>query len=296
MKKSLLFTLAVFVLASTAHQAAGQQPTNTSPPKVLSVFREEVKASKNGAHEKLEAGYVAALRKANWPVYGITLTPVAGPNDAWFTTGYDSFEAWEKDRQATDKNAELGREFERLDNLDAEFRTNQRSFVAVLRDDMSYHPNVDLAQVRYFEIITLRVRPGHDSDFEELAKMIHAAFEKKNSPTDHFAIYQVMAGLPGGTFFVFLPMKSLKEVDANMRPENQQAFMKALGDFKKLEKLTGESVLSEEDAIYAINPRMSYVSKEFAAAGGDFWKPKPMAKPAAKKPAVAAKPAEKTPQ
>jgi len=296
MKKSLLCTLAVFVFATTAHQAAGQQPTNTAPPKVLSIFREEVKASKNGAHEKLEAGYVAALRKANWPVPSIALTPVAGPNDAWFISAYDSFEAWEKDRQATDKNAELSREFERLDNLDAEFRTNQRSFVAVLRDDVSYHPNVDLAQVRYFEIITLRVRPGHDSDFEELAKMIHTAFEKKNSPTDHFAIYQVTAGLPGGTFFVFLPMKSLKEVDTNMKPENQQAFMKALGDFKKLEKLTGESLLSEESAIYAINPRMSYVSKEFAAAGGDFWKPKPMPKPAARKPAVAAKPAEKTPQ
>src|SRR5881296_3158009 len=150
MKKTLLFVFAVFVFASTSFQAAAQQPMNTSPPKVLAVFREDVKASRNGAHEKLEAGYVAALRKANWPVYGIALTPVAGPNDAWFTTGYDSFEAWENDRRASDKNAELSREFERLDALDAEFRTNQRSFVALLREDLSYHPNIDLAHVHYF--------------------------------------------------------------------------------------------------------------------------------------------------
>src|SRR5713226_7217820 len=165
MKKSLLFAFAVCVFISAPLQAAGQQPTNTPPPKVLSIFREDVKASRTSAHEKLEAGYVAALRKANWPVYGIALTPVAGPSDAWFMTGYDSFEAWEKGRQATDKNAELSREFERLDSLDAEFRTNHRGFVAVLRDDLIYHPNVDLAQVRYFEIITLRIRPGHNSEF-----------------------------------------------------------------------------------------------------------------------------------
>src|SRR6266852_5741001 len=154
MRKNLLLVFAVCVFVSTGFQAAAQQPTNTPPPKVLSIFREDVKASKGAAHEKLEAGYVAALRKANWSVFSIALTPIAGPSDAWFLTGYDSFEAWEKDRQATDKNAELSREFERLDALDAEFRTNQRTFVAVLREDVSYHPNVDLAQVRYFEIIT----------------------------------------------------------------------------------------------------------------------------------------------
>jgi hypothetical protein len=294
MKKSLLFAVCVFAL--TAIPAAAQPPTNSPPPKVLSIFREDVKASRSGAHEKLEAGYVAAQRKANWPVYSIAITSVAGPNDAWFMTGYDSFEAMEKDRKALDKNAELSREFERLDALDAEFRTNQRGIVAVFREDLSYHPTIDLAQVRYFQIITLRTKPGHEMDFDEAAKMFRAGYEKKNSPDDHYALYQVVAGLQGGTVFVFVPLKSLKEIDVAMKPENQQAFVKAI-DFKKLEKLIGESVLSEESAIYAISPKMSYVSKEFAAAGGEFWKPKPVARPAvAKKPAASDKIAEKKPQ
>src|SRR5262249_26332939 len=288
MKKGLLFIFALGVFVSTALQAAAQPPTNSPPPKVLSIFREDVKASRTGAHEKVEAGYVAALRKANWPVFSIALTPVAGPNDAWFINAYDSFEAMEKDRRAIDKNAELSREFERLDALDAEFRTNQRGFVAFFREDLSYHPTIDLAQIRYFEIITLRARPGHDSEFTEAAKAIRAAFEKKNSPEDHYAIFQVEAGLPAGTYFVFIPMKSLREIDRNMSPENQQAFMKAFGEsgFKKFEKLVADSVLSEEVAIYAISPKMSYVSKEFAAAGGDFWKPSLAARPVGvKKPA-----------
>ncbi|HEY3138823.1 MAG TPA: hypothetical protein VGL29_22565 [Blastocatellia bacterium] len=299
MKKGLLFIFALGAFVSTAIQAAAQPPTNSPPPKVLSIFREDVKASRTGAHEKLEGGYVAALRKANWPVFSIALTPVAGPNDAWFINAYDSFEAMEKDRHAIDKNAELSREFERLDALDAEFRTNQRGFVAFHREDLSYHPTIDLAQIRYFEIITLRARPGHDSEFTDAAKAIRAAFEKKNSPEDHFAIYQVEAGLPAGTYFVFIPMKSLREIDRNMSPENQQAFMKAFGEsgFKKFEKLVADSVLSEETAIYAISPKMSYVSKEFAAAGGDFWKPSFAARPvAAKRPAAAPKPAEKKAQ
>src|SRR5438128_6871904 len=208
MKKCSLLAFAICVFVSTALQAGAQPPTNTPPPKVLSVFREDVKASRTGAHEKLEGGYVAALRKANWPVFSIALTPVAGPNDAWFMNAYDSFEAMEKDRAAMDKNAELSREFERLDALDAEFRTNQRGFVAVFREDLSYRPTIDLAQIRYFEIITLRARPGHDSEFTDAAKAIRAAFEKRNSPEDHYAIFQVEAGLPAGTYFVFIPMQS----------------------------------------------------------------------------------------
>jgi hypothetical protein len=38
---------------------------------------------------------------------------------------------------------------------------------------------------------------------------------------------------------------------------------------------------------------MSYVPKEWAKTGGDFWTPKPAPRPAVKKPAATEKPAEK---
>ena len=56
-----------------------------------------------------------------------------------------------------------------------------------------------------------------------------------------------------------------------------------------------ESYLNVESHIYRFNPKMSYVSKEFAAEDPDFWTPKleaVKAAPAAKKQVkeVAAKP------
>src|SRR6185503_20918578 len=93
------------------------------PPRVLSIFREEIKAARTGAHEKLETGYVRALQKAKWPVYSLAMTPAVGGTDAWFMTAYDSFASMEKDRQNTEKNAQMMADFDRLDAMDADFRT-----------------------------------------------------------------------------------------------------------------------------------------------------------------------------
>jgi hypothetical protein len=55
-------------------------------------------------------------------------------------------------------------------------------------------------------------------------------------------------------------------------------------------KATGDVFVTMETNVYAFNPSMSYVSKEFAAADPKYWTPKPVAKraPAPKK--AAAKP------
>ena len=60
MKKEWMILFAICVLAALAPQAIAQTPP--SPPKVLSIFREEIKPGRGAAHEKLEAGYPAAMR------------------------------------------------------------------------------------------------------------------------------------------------------------------------------------------------------------------------------------------
>jgi hypothetical protein len=49
-------------------------------------------------------------------------------------------------------------------------------------------------------------------------------------------------------------------------------------------KLQAEVVISSENTMFTINPKMSNPSKEFIAADPDFWAPTP--KPAAAKPAA----------
>jgi hypothetical protein len=91
--------------------------------------------------------------------------------------------------------------------------------------------------------------------------------------------------MPGGTYLIFTPRKSLAELDPN--PAVSRAVQEALGEdnAKKRQKLFAESVMSTDTSIYAFSPRMSYVPKEWAKTGGAFWAPPTPPRPAAKKPA-----------
>ncbi len=271
MKKNLLFLFAICLFVSTAFEARAQVGP---PPKVLSIFREEIKAGRGAAHVKVEVGYVRALQKAKWPVYSLAMTPAVGGTDAWFMSAYDSFAAMEQDRTNIDKNAQLSADFERLDAIDAEFRTGQRSIVCSLVEGLSWGPNFDVSQMRYFSVTTTRVRPGHDEEYREARRMLGEAVKKAN-PNARSVLYVVNAGMPGGTYLTFTPRKSLAELDPN--PAVGRAVQDALGEdnAKKRQKLLAESVMSTDTSIYAFSPRMSYVPKEWAKTGGDFWAPKP---------------------
>jgi hypothetical protein len=271
MRKILLSMFAICLFVSSTLEARGQAGP---PPKVLSIFREEIKAGRGAAHAKVEVGYVRALEKAKWPVYSLAMTPAFGGTDAWFMGAYDSFAALEQDRMNSDKNAQLSADFERLDAMDAEFRTGQRSIVCSLNEALSWGPNFDVSQMRYFSVTTVRVRPGHDEEYREARRLLGDAVKKAN-PNAHSVLYVVAAGMPGGTYLIFTPRKSLAELDPN--PTVGRAVQEAMGEdnAKKRQKLLAESVISTETSIYAFSPRMSYVPKEWAKTGGDFWVPKP---------------------
>jgi hypothetical protein len=255
---------------------SAQTQQTQGPPNVLFIFREEVKAARGDAHERLEAGYVRALQKANWQTYSLAISSISGPHDAWFMTGYESYAAMEKDRMAMNRHAELISEFERLDAADAEYRTSQRGIIATYRPALSHNvAAMNIAQMRYFQINTVRLRPGHEEEWMEARRILVDALKKANVPVPS-AVYGITSGMPNGTFLVFTPRKSLAEMDPN--PDRARAVQEALGEdnVKKRQKLISDSVISTETSIYAFSPRMSYVAKEWIAAAPDFWAPKQM--------------------
>ena len=293
MKYPLWYVIALCLGILAPLEATAQGPT--PPPKVLSIFREDIKAGRGAAHETVETGYVRAMQRAKWPVHYLAMTPVFGGSDALFVTAYDSFASLQKDRENSEKNAQLTADTERMDAQDAEYRTGQRAMVCVLNEELSIGSPVEIPQMRYFSITTVRVRPGHGPDYIEARKMIVEAL-KKASVDVHSAFYTVTAGMPGGTYLLITPRKSLAELDPN--PAQAKAVQDALGEDnnKKRLKLLADSEISTETSIYAFSPKMSYVPKEFAKAGGEFWTPKPSPKPAAKKPMSSENSAEKKPQ
>jgi hypothetical protein len=287
MKNVLRLCLGISVSVSAASGLLAQTPAPSGPPKVLQIFREEVKAGRAAAHQKWETGWPKAYAKANWPTNYLSLVSVTGPSEAWFMTGYDSFAAWGKDTESFEANAAFKAEYDRLSEGDAQFLSGSRTIVGALREDLSTPIPVVLPKMRYFRVITFRVRPGHDSDFTDAAKMIRAGYEKANVQLA-WATYQIVSGMATPTFMVFLPMKSLDEIDTGLMNSKKLAEAQGEENQKKLAKMSADGYLSAETNIYAFDPKMSYPAKDFAAADPEFWNPKP-ASPA-KKPA--AKPAQ----
>jgi hypothetical protein len=281
-KGCLLLSFLAVLFGATA--AVAQTPPQL--PKVLWIYREDAKPARTAAHQRVEQGLAQHWAKAKVAPF-LGMEALSGnANEVMFLSAYDSLAAFEKDYQTFGK-ASSGAEYEALTHQEAELVNSVRSSVALLRPDLSYHPEKMLGmlpQCRYFSIETFRVRLGKDAEFAAGGKMFQDAFEKLKS-TQPYAMYQVIMGAPEGTYLLFSPRKSLKEVDDDFA--NQGALMQAFGEenMKNLMKSTGDVFLSMESNVYAFNPNMSNVSKEFAAGDPKFWTPKPMAKraPAAKK-------------
>ena len=278
MKKVLISLFAICTVFVVSVQS--QTPVPQTPPRVLRIVREEIKAGMGASHAKVEAGWPRAFAKAKFPVYYIAMTSMSGPSEAWFVEPNDSFDAIEKGQQEVDKDPVLKSEIDRLTEQDGPMLSGWRNIIATYNGELS-RPRLDpIGQMRYFSVTTYRVRPGHNPDFTEFRKIIKTAHEAAKTGA-YFAVYQVASGAPAGTYLIFRPLKALKELDTN--PTMGKAYQDALGadNQKKLNDLASAMLLGSESILYAFSPGMSYVSKEFIGEEAAFWHPKPQ--PAVKK-------------
>ena len=246
----------------------------TSPPKVLSIYREFVKPGKSGMpHEKAESAFVQAMTRAKWPTHYLTVTSLSGKPRALFLTRYDSFEAWEKDALATQKNEALSAALDRAAVADGDLLSDADASALLYKEEYSLRPQVDIPHMRYFEISLYRVRPGHDADWDSIVKMVMAAYEK--IPDAHWATYRAVYGQEGNTYVVFTPMKSAAEIDKGFTEDKQ--FMSAMGEegMKKFSELLAGAIESSQHNLFAFSPKMSYPPDEWIKADPEFWKPKP---------------------
>lgn len=282
MKKLIaVVVLAGFVLGSVA---VAQQ---MGPPKILQIGREMVKPGKGVTHAKYEASWTQAMLKAKYSRPFLAMTSMNG-NEAWWLTGFDSWADFEKET----KNAQLNAVTDQFAPGDAEYISDNRGIILRYREDLSFGIE-PLGGAHGFAVRTIRVRPGHNSEYEEIRKIVKQAVESGNIKGVHSAAFQVIAGAPNGTFLLFTPFTSLAERDT----PNEAMSVAMRDSISKINDLQSKSILSSEDQIFMFSPKMSNPSTDMVAAAPDFWHPKAATAKAApageKKPAVAAKPAEK---
>jgi len=278
--RSLLgFSLVVACSGSIAAQ--GNAPT----PKVLQITREFTKPGKNGAaHDKTESLFVQAMTRAKWPTHYVGMTSLSGKMRALFLTSYDSYEAWEKDTLAQQKNAALSAALEHANVVDGELLDSVDQGVFIFNEEMSLRAMADISHQRYLEISAYQVRPGHNREWSEAVKMVKAAYEQA-VPSAHWGMFELRYGGEGGTYLVLISRKTLAELDRG--PAEGKEFAAAMGKdgMKKLDELVAASVESSQHQLFSFNPKMSYVEESWIKADPDFWKPKAAeahaAKPAA---------------
>jgi hypothetical protein len=246
-----------------------------APPKVLVIQREMLKPGRAGAtHLKTESAFVQAMTAAKWPTHYFAAESLSGLSRALFFIGYPSFAAWEKDNQDTAKNATLSAAFDHATLVDGEQLTEYSSGTFLFNEKSSLGANVDIPHMRYFEISQFRVRPGHEKDWDDLVKLYKSSYEKA-VPSAKWAVFDSMYGAEnGGLHLVFIPMRSLAEVDQSLL--DGKKFEAALGEsgLKKLGELSAACLESSQTNLFQFNPKMSYPAEEWIKADPEFWKPK----------------------
>ena len=271
--RKTLSSLAVSVCAVASGASSFAQGLPSTQPKFLHIIREQVKAGRAIEHSQFEAGFVAAFEKAKATTSWYGLASLTGPQEVWYVIPYASQAAYGETTAWEESQPGLSAELERLYKADAEFVSESTAVQAVAAPQLSHGNFPDLAKMRYWEITTFRMRPGHE-DAWITATMAYKAAATRGAPNASWRTYRVVAGAPDPTYIVFSSVAAFGDFD-RMLAEGENAMkgatseeMSVLGQFMK------ESVLSVTTNRYRLDPRQSYVDAATKAKDPAFWNPR----------------------
>jgi len=270
-------------IISSLFLAGSLSAQNMGPPPYLQVFREEVKVGRAGAHVQTEAGWPRAFAKAKIANNYVAMTTVYGPNEAWFFEGHASVAEIEAANKAIQMAPGLTQELDRLSQADAANISSVRTLLLRYNPQASNEPDLNPAEMRIWEVTIFRVRPGKEASFFEGAALYRTVVQQAKVQVP-WATYEVMAGMPGPTYLVFSPHKTLAELDpaTGAGAEIQKAMNEEI--MKKFGALS-EGFISVESMVFEPSPEMSHLSDQWIAQDPKYWgKKAAMMKPAAPKP------------
>jgi hypothetical protein len=270
-KSTLSLTLLALVAGSAATALAQGLPT--TQPKFLHIIREEVKIGRSADHSRFEAGWPAAFEKAKFPDTYIAVEAVTGPTEVWYISPYASQAAYGESMARQNADAVLTAETERLAKGDAEFVSSVNAIEAVARPELSHGTFPDLAMMRFWEITTFRVKPGHAEDFAAAAKA-WASASARSAPSANWRTYEVVAGAPDGTFLVMGSVASFADFDKTATDGDATWKGLTFDERTALQKFSAEGTLSTVTNRFRLDPRQSYVPAETRQKDPAFWLPK----------------------
>ena|ERR1700722_2092895 len=266
--------MALMLSVPGTHVAAqtGNAPTLPSaPPNLLLLVHQQFRFGSESAREKYEIEIAKACRELSVPNQWIYLQSITGAPEALFFDPFDSFEQLDYARAAWSKINAAHPELVRWQEEIRKLETSEHTTIAVRRSDLSYHAGfIDLAKARYMRVLEIQLLPGHEEEFVEAFKMLRAAYEKIKADTP-WVVYQVNVGMPSPTFFAFVPMSALRQNDDLLAWRGPLRDAEGQAGAARMQQIAREAYRSTESNLYAINPEMSHVFKEFADGDPGFW-------------------------
>jgi len=269
-------SIVTLLALATSGMVFAQGGLPASQPNYLTIIREEVKLGRSAEHTKLEAGWPAVFEKVKWPDYYVAAESLTGRSEVWFIVPSASHQAMGESLKRESTDPVLSVELPRLSRADSDVLASVSSIQTMARKDLSFGAFPDVGKMRFYEITLFRVRPGHEEQFEAAAKAYGSAAQR-SAPGISYRVYEVMAGMPGPTYFVFSSVASYGDFDEMMT--SSMAIMKGASEEERrtLQTFSAEGLVNTETQRFRVDPAMSYVPKETRASDPDFWMPKKLA-------------------
>jgi hypothetical protein len=150
------------------------------------------------------------------------------------------------------------------------------TLIAFYRPGWSYRADQAIRmfpRAHYFHITIYQVRPDAENDLGELVKLRRLSADSVNLDRPDLA-YQVVSGAPSGTFIFLAPLASLRIMDEGVVETPVYAEGIAEARAKTSNKVSADGEISREHLLFRVEPRLSYVSDDFAEGDPQFWRPK----------------------
>ena len=244
-----------------AFSAAAQAPTE--PPPILQLIR------RPGAI----TAPIRPYADARAAVDALGMVSITGPPEAWQIESHQSFASIEDLDKAVGPVSPLTSP---SGPLQEDTLALSSTLIAFYRPGWSYRADQAIRmfpRAHYFHVTIYRVRPDAENDLGELVKLRRVSSDSVNLDRPDLA-YQVISGAPSGTFIFLAPLTSLKTMDEGVAETPVYAEATAAARAKTASRVSADGEISREHMLFRVEPRMSYVSDDFAEADRQFWRPK----------------------
>lgn len=270
-KLFLWMAITAGVVTGVTVQTQEKNLAPSGPAPVLMTVRETVQPGAEAAHAKLEADFAAALEEGKGNQYYLGLGALTGAPQTVFLSGYSSLEEM-ADVHDQDEGT-MGEKLARLDEEHSGTLAGVDTAIWRLRPDLSNPNPMNLAKMRFMELIHIHVKLGHGPEFADVIKQMREGWMKAD-PDFHYAIYQQTFGSSmDDSYLVVIAIRSLADLDKHHAMVAE--YQKALGEDaqKRLLEFESRNYNSTESNLFAFTPSMSRLPPSWTKDDAEFWEP-----------------------